>query len=287
MPRCAGAGVWLLAAVAALTGCPTERLITLRACVVEGAAASAGLPADAVVRASEIWRQAGIAFIVSGGDPLPIHDPQPPGTHLDVPPYSAPGRLGDIRVDDDRGFGSDEAQQLVESCQDAWRGHGYPADPQPGFTVVFVRELVSTRGGYLSKKGYSTDLTVTFLQHGAPLCSGPPYSVDPGDVVGRWTIVETVDNQAPVPLEYVAVTLAHELGHDLLLGHGDGLDNDGNGRWDEYCDNAEATVIPPGAAADQKPLMSATVVDGYHISSLQAERAQAAAEALMAARLAN
>lgn len=190
-------------------------------------------------------------------------------------------------MDDDRGFGSDEAQQLVESCQDAWRGHGYPADPQPGFTVVFVRELVSTRGGYLSKKGYSTDLTVTFLQHGAPLCSGPPYSVDPGDVVGRWTIVETVDNQAPVPLEYVAVTLAHELGHDLLLGHGDGLDNDGNGRWDEYCDNAEATVIPPGAAADQKPLMSATVVDGYHISSLQAERAQAAAEALMAARLAN
>jgi hypothetical protein len=48
-------------------------------------------------------------------------------------------------------------------------------------------------------------------------------------------------------MDNAASTLAHELGHSLFLGHGNGLDDDGNGRragfpgprrYDEYCDPA-------------------------------------------------
>ena len=92
-----------------------------------------------------IWNPADIAFLFLP-DPRVIDDPQPPGMRLDVPPYVATGLPGDIRVDDTRGFGSDEAQAAVERCDDAWNP-GVARDAQPGFTVVFVREPIWTDGG--------------------------------------------------------------------------------------------------------------------------------------------
>lgn len=167
-----------------------------------------------------------------------IDDPQPPGMLLDVPPYVAKGMPGDVRMDDTRGFGSDEAQAAVEKCNDAW-SPGVPASDQPGFTVVFVRELIWTDGGPTDHGGYSADLSTVYSAKKMDLCV-PPYRVSQTDVAGRWTIIETFDRNYSGPAPNLMTIVAHELGHDLLLRHGDGLDNDQNGAWDEYCDAAEA-----------------------------------------------
>lgn len=267
----------------AVSGCPVKRVITVRACAVQGVNNPRTLAADATERASKIWWQAEIGFVVLANIPI-IPDPQPPGLSLPVPPYIAKGQLGDIRLDDDRGFGSDENEALVNACVEEWRSRGYSSNPQPGMTVVFVRELISTTGGYLAKSGISTEQT-SVLGRDASLCS-PPYTVAGTDVAGRWSVVETVNNRQFVSLEHIAVVLAHELGHDLLLAHGDGIDNDEDGPWDDYCDN-EPVEIPPLAASSLKPLMDPFVVDGYFISPLQAARAGAAADALIAADLDN
>lgn len=278
---------WLALAVVLsmleVTSCSVKRVIAVRACVVEGTPDTQQVAADAGARAAEIWRQAEIGFVTLL-DPPVLKDPQPPHAPLDVPPYEAKGKLGDVRVDDQRGYGSDEVESLVHSCTDAWRARGFTGNPQPGFTVVIVRELIGTSGGPLSYGGFSGDLSGTFRTKSTDLCVAP-YRIAASDVAGRWTIIETVSNSRAISPETIAVTLAHELGHDLLLGHGDGVDNDANGKWDEYCDDAETNAVPAGLAPAEKPLMSLFVVDGYHLTPLQVDRAGAAADALMQARM--
>src|SRR5207253_1989956 len=62
-----------------------------------------------------------------------------------------------------------------------------------------------------------------------------------------------------------AIILAHELGHALMLAHGDGLDNDGNGtqppangvrRFDQDCDSQEFQHIDQANGAQGGSLMS-------------------------------
>jgi hypothetical protein len=60
-------------------------------------------------------------------------------------------------------------------------------------------------------------------------------------------------------------TLAHELGHNLFLGHGNGLDDNGDGRpigfngprrYDEYCD--PGWLLAPGNTVLAEDVNSAT-----------------------------
>jgi hypothetical protein len=218
--------------------------VPIRACVVKGgpwttsgsAFGASGFVSETMDQVNAIWNAAGIAFLALP-DPRVIDDPQPPGMALDVPPFVAKGMPGDIRVDDMRGFGSDEAQAVVEECDEAWNP-GVARDAQPGFTVVFVRELIWTDGGPTPQGGYSADLSSVYRNRPQDLCH-EPYNIVRADVAGRWSIIETFDrNFGGRPPNFDAIA-AHELGHDLLLRHGDGVDNDQNGVWDEFCDPDE------------------------------------------------
>jgi hypothetical protein len=248
--------------------------IPVHACVVQGGPwttdGAPGGPAGHVSQMMDavnaIWQQTNVAFLFLTEPPV-IDDPQPPGMALDVPPYVAKGQPGDIRMDDTNGYGSDEAKAAVDACNAAWYP-GVAADQQPGFTVVFVRELIWTDGGPTPQSGYSTNLLPLFTAKEAELCQRP-YQITKADVAGRWTIIETFDrNYRGLPPNLASV-VAHELGHDLLLGHGDGVDNDQNGKWDEYCDPAETNS--GSSLMDIYPTSSNT------ITPLQRERAEAAA----------
>ena len=284
MKRMVLAGLVGCLSAALLSGCKPGRIVPLRVCLADGAwgglqtAAAEARAADTIVAASKIWWAADIAFL-----PLPdavrISDPQPPGTSLDVPPYRALGKVGDVRIRDGFGYGSDEADALVTLCGRALQER-FPGSSQPGFTVIFVRELISETGQFLAVSGVSTELRPLFSAAGPRLCQRPP-SVTKADVLGRASIIETVDAGKVRTVEEASVVLAHELGHDLLLGHGDGLDNDMEGPWDEFCDVETEPPLALGLSGSQKPLMLDRVADGILISPLQIERAQASAAALM------
>lgn len=271
------AGVMFVAAWLCVASCtPKSQVITVRACIVEGARSPVGsnatLAVDAVARASEIWQQAEIGFVT------------PPQTRHIPDPDSALGKTGDIRIQNRSGFGSLENEALVNSCVDAWAD--YAPDRQPGFTVVFIREFITDNELPLADAGISPDLSKAFTENRLGMCNAP-YSVRTFDVYGRWSVIETVKDNLPKSAELVAATLAHELGHNLMLGHGDGIDQDGDGLWDEYCSSETAQSPPDILDLAKRNLMQKESGASFGISSLQADKAAAAADALTRVGLAN
>jgi hypothetical protein len=137
--------------------------------------------------------------------------------------------------------------------------------------VIFVRELIWTYGGPTPHGAFSTDLMKTFAGRELDFCAYP-YSVSRNDVAGRWTVIETFDRNVGTPPNLAAI-VAHELGHDLRLGHGDGEDDDRDGRWDQFCDVTEANT---GTS-----LMDESSGQSTTITPLQRSRAEAAARAVV------
>ena len=269
--------VMIAAAWFGIASCtPKSQVITVRACIVEGARSPVGnnatLAADAVARASEIWQQGAIGFVT------------PPQTRHIPDPESALGKAGDIRIQNRSGFGSLENEALVNSCVDAWKD--YAPNRQPGFTVVFIREFITDDELPLADAGISPDLSKAFNENRVGMCN-KPYDVRTFDVYGRWSVIETVKDNLPKTAELVAATLAHELGHNLMLGHGDGVDQDGDGLWDEYCSSETAQSPPDILDLSKRNLMQKVSGASFGITSLQAERARAAADALTRVGLAN
>ena len=102
-------------------------------------------------------------------------------------------------------------------------------------TLVFARDFASSGGGV------NRDLLSYTPPPGKTQCA-KPYNIDAGFVPARWSIVKTFISADQTPdmwLKQVSRTTAHELGHLMLLGHGNGQDDDANGPWDEECDGAE------------------------------------------------
>jgi hypothetical protein len=80
---------------------------------------------------------------------------------------------------------------------------------------------------------------------------GDTCAIPPSDVtMATGGAILAIDNQnfSASDMDFETMNermVAHELGHTLELGHGDGIDNDEDGAYDQFCDAAENTCATP------------------------------------------
>ncbi|TAK33575.1 MAG: hypothetical protein EPO21_12570 [Chloroflexota bacterium] len=256
------------------------------------------VPPDYVIRLidevnDKVWlKQARIVFraAISAGVPI-LKDPRTESSGRRTPPgeVEVPA-LGGVRPETEPGI-------IKTACEEAWQR----IDPfQKGLPVVFVRRFPNS-GGIL---GFVPGPDFELIQNRANLPAGmstrlcqQPRELRQGDVtqVG-WTML--LEPAAPIPTNTFAQTvetLAHELGHTLLLGHGNGLDDDRNGllppqpgprRFDENCDTRGRTsdttpledLLTPFVSCETTGSVMSVARPCLNLRPLQIEQARAAAK---------
>jgi len=210
--------------------------VVVRACVLEGTTlASLSQPDrnNAVVDMfnqvnTQVWSQAQISFLACCQDIPVVTDPDP---NVGVP--------GTIEV---HLKGTDQMRAARDECAAAWASKGSVAGS--GFTqgpvVILVHAFWNAPPDTLGVTGPPTtrpDLCVA------------PRTLAAADVRDLYLL--SIEQSGLHFLGDSAIqTLAHELGHTLLLWHGDGLDNNHNGAdppnpgprlFDVRCDLLEAS----------------------------------------------
>jgi hypothetical protein len=278
----------LLVAFAALvtTGCPpansTRITIYVRTCVVQGAkwyqAPPMTTPAtsrtNAVTKivqdASAIWVQgADIAFI-------PLLD-----RNGEIPEIVVPGAgsHGEIVQDQGDNF-SDQSASAIDLCNQAWQNQT-PDGSVPGIPIIFAGNFLADSGQISGQTGYETPNQSNYQRNGGKDLCHAPYNILQSDVTDRVAFVSTSNNDSSSDTQFaaeLATRTAHELGHALLLAHGDGLDDDQNGAWDERCDNPEYLSFDSAESATSVSIMNAAPTNQTTITPLQRTLARSAAK---------
>jgi hypothetical protein len=206
-----------------------------------------------------------------------------PDTHL------APGEgTGDIDLIN--GGDQYEPRVVVWECQRVWKRS---APAMEGIIVVTVRRFVHALGT-LGGSSQPAQALLIGGQRANDLCS-EPRSLLPQDVfeidgvqvehidVG-WSLIS--EPSAFFSVDHRARALAHELGHALFLGHGNGIDDNHDGkkvglrgirRYDEYCDPLGTSEDPP---SPQCPSVMIGDACGKLLTELQIEQARAVASVM-------
>ena len=233
--------------------------VPVRMCMIEGSELAGGKKAGESVNSAralslleavnrDIWYpEAQIGFSTALATQLPvIADPSPPAS-------GRCGGTGDISV---FGFGGGDTLAAVTLCEQAWAAN---APGALGIPIVFARNFCDSGPILGVSAGPHPGLNVASRQafsgkRGDALC-GRPVKLTTADVVRGPSdffrpfvaLVEPKANSSQVQFQGVRNALAHELGHNLFLGHGNGLDDNNDGRsvgrpgpkrYDTFCDPA-------------------------------------------------
>jgi hypothetical protein len=217
-----------------------------------------------------IWNQAGIVFLGCCQEIPVIEDPDPMFGHK-----------GDIAMGNTR-MPSSEMDHAFQSCAAKWAQK--PGHFSDGPVVIIARDVTGLRGSYVEDLGITNPANSSH----APLCQFPR-ALTPADVVGRYSIVTEQARFGPRGdqrnVGNLVAVLAHEMGHQLLLSHGNGIDDDGNGTmppnpgprlFDSECDPAESGSTEASVGAGS--LMGAQF-GSTSLTPLQVELARDAAKA--------
>ena len=188
-------------------------------------------------RASDqVWLpQAGIVFrsamtvdVVSPAHFPIIDDPI-------LPAAGGGGKEGDIK-----GFA--ERDLAAQNCKDEWDAIAPAGVILYGPIGISVREFLDSSGHSSGAPGNSLPSTPVTAAGVDSDCTNP------SDVAKVKDGVLAVADPSMLSTGVDDTTLvAHELGHILNLGHGNGMDDPSSvsGPYDEYCDFPESSYIPP------------------------------------------
>jgi hypothetical protein len=187
-----------------------------------------------------------------------INDPTPPAS-------GGPGQLGDIL---DPQINPQELNNAIATCQTEWDNLARQFNtPLLGPIALNLRQFVDNMGNPINLIGWGG---FTAINGGANTCANPPTGLT--SAINGYASV--VDNSFRLGGDPIDALLAHELGHVLRLGHGNGLDDDNDGVYDDNvfgCDPDENMNAPPAN------MMNPTVGSGV-ITALQAGTSQAVAQ---------
>src|SRR5215216_1137303 len=174
-----------------------------------------------------------------------IDDPRPPaaglGSTLESEQGTGPGQHGDILLPDSP-VAAAEFEEARAECEEEWDHMAQP--PPAGLGISMKGPIALNFGRFVDASGNPTSVGGLGLPPTSHTITGaidpnfPPWCETPPD---RVTAVEgafmsVVDFSAVGDIVRDAQVVGHELGHVLELGHGDGVDNDGDIKYDGFCD---------------------------------------------------
>ena len=216
--------------------------VPVRWCVVEGSPAlGPGVATDAVLNARLAGATSNIYNIPTNNTMVgltshPVNSPVNPVQRIadPCPPGpTCPGELGNVL--DEGYFMSPEEQNVITACRTAWRTN---MPENTGIIAINVRRFVQRNGQQAPVMGLTEMPYACNPLLSADICRNLTLANPALANLGAGAAVILTDNSIrPLSDDFL---VAHEFGHALGLGHGDGIDNNGNGVFDECCDASES-----------------------------------------------